>query len=1205
MKRAATFFLPLLILLAVQAQAQPFGAVLYVGDNSADVLMFDLDNTNYSKVEFYRGAKLIGTTHLNAQDGGIITDYGLNKGTQYQYQYRAYRTAGGFLDGNLISGVFLGGDLQGILTRPDTINITTDMVDSIFVYPGGNLHFGPQAQVSWILGVAGTLSGIVVLGSANPAQVPHGQFSASGGVLNDINIQCWGKLGPLKNFTFYGSNVEIYSNEEALLDVVKLDWVTASGRNDYAFIRHHNNNIVATRCLLVHEANMWGVKSADACSLEGDATMKASNITNTTVNKGGITLQPAGETTTARYNTIIEGGLTISNKSVVEFNTFNHNATVNISPSAGGFDPTDIKSVRINYNHFTRNTSNQVGNISNFQADTIDGTKNYWGNCEGPSAGERGTMGKVKLDPFLRTQYPGASYWMDLSVNKTKIIANDLDEMEFSGHFYNVLSGVDTAGVVLNYLIVVQGDTLYKGQLTSDASGLINFKFTMPSKYSQVTGFAVYFTSTLQCIQKAYFMTIEKQSGPDLEVYQVDLFQTLGPTQTLVPNKGFAVEAVIVTSEAVSTPFKIIAEVNGNKYDKFYIKNKDFIAVDYTLENQLQETAMPRLQPIIVVFLINELGLNPGTSEISVTVDPEEAGDFRGRIIEANELNNTKSAFATVKATTFGNDGDPDMNIFVQAFDDYPVNTISRVQSWADSAANFMLKTWPLKSGQVAFTVDNVIADYSYIHPDTLLEGTYQYYLMKSYKEMRRKNAAADRYVLAVQPNWFTYHLHRQLFNHRASQTLSWSGTWDLMVASTDNFKHVVHTLGHSFGLRRQDLDPNNTDQKEQYIDNFIAADVFNGIDIYDGRLMHANLDNKVSRRMKAKCFMGGSQTPSPSYDYFLWINDLEYNKLRTSVESFTSTKSGLTKGVIPKAVWIEGSVDDATKTFSFGPWMRLENATISAMVDESYATHTFKVLDAGDQEIARYRYTPTFRALGLDEVDALTGEDPQMDVEHFGFVVSCPDGARKIVVEQSGNVVAERILSANKPVVSIQFPTNGSDVKDERFLASWNATDPDGDTKFWYTTWLSTNDGLTWSVLTYESETMSDSVFASKGKSGYRLRAVANDGINTSDTVEVVFSVATSTGNVPKPSAFELRQNYPNPFNPSTTLSFTLPVSDHASLIVYDALGRPVATVINGYRTAGTHHASFNADGLASGTYLAVLRSGDHTATIRMTLAR
>jgi hypothetical protein len=1205
MKRAVTIVLPLLLLLAFQAQAQPFGAVIYSGDDSADILMFDLTNTNFSKVEFYRGARLLGTTNINANDGGLITDYGLNKGTQYQYQFRAYRTAGGFLDGNLISGTFLGGDMRGILTRPDTIKITTDLVDSIFIYPGGHMHFAPGANISWILGVAGTLSGIVIYGSADPSQAPHGQFSASGGVLNDINIFCWGKFGPIRNMTFYGSDVNIYGNEESIFDNVKFDWVTAQGRNDYAYFRHHGNNIIGTRLLLVHEAQVWGVKQADDCRIEGDATIVASNISNSTVDEGQITIRPAGIPTSARHNNIIKGSVSLSNKTVVEFNTFGHNSTVNISPSAGGFPPGDVADVRVNYNHFTRNASNQVGNIANFQADSIDGTRNYWGNCEGPSPGERGTMGKVKLDPFLRAEYPDASYWMNLEASKTKIIADGEDEITIDGHFFNVLTGKDTAGVELNYYIIVAGDTLYQGTLISDANGKVLFSFKMPVKYGNTTGFAVFFESPLQCIKKSWFMTIEKQTGPDLQVHSVEVFQSLGPTSTLVPNKGFAVEAVILASEAINTPFKVEVEVNGNKYDRFYLKNRDFIDVDFKYEQQLQEMTMPRTQPAILVFLVNELGLNSGDVEISVTVDPAEPGLPRGRIIESNEFNNTSSAWVTMKPTSLGNEGNAELKVFVQPFDGYPTTMMNRLQSWADSASTFMLKTWPVKAGQVSFDVNRNVADYSFIHADTLLEDTYQFYLMKSYKEMRRSNPAADRYVLAVQPDWFTYRLHRQLFNHRASQTLSWSGTWDLMVSSTDHYKHVVHTLGHSFGLRRGDIAPDDETQKEQYIENFIGADVYFGIDIYEGRVLHANIENKVSRRMRAKCFMGSSQLPSSAFDYHIWISGLEFEKLNTAMESFRSDKAGLRKGMTPKALFIEGNIDDATRSINFGPWMRLENATISAMVDEQYATHTFKVLDNSDQEIARYLYRPTFRALGLDELDALSSPDPEMDVEHFAFVVPCPDNARKVIVEHQGNIIAERILSANKPVVSIEFPTNGQDVKQERFLARWTATDADGDTQFWYTVWLSTDNGQTWKMLTYESEATQDSIFALKGTSGYRLRVIANDGVNTSDTAEVAFSVLTSTQEIPSPAAFELRQNYPNPFNPSTTLTFTLPVADHAHLMVYDALGRPLTTVVDDYRSAGTYHVSFNAEGLPSGTYLAVLRSGDHTTTIRMTLAR
>ena len=47
-------------------------------------------------------------------------------------------------------------------------------------------------------------------------------------------------------------------------------------------------------------------------------------------------------------------------------------------------------------------------------------------------------------------------------------------------------------------------------------------------------------------------------------------------------------------------------------------------------------------------------------------------------------------------------------------------------------------------------------------------------------------------------------------------------------------------------------------------------------------------------------------------------------------------------------------------------------------------------------------------------------------------------------------------------------------------------------------------------------------------------------------------------------PLEYTLHQNYPNPFNPATNIEFTLPVSGHVSLRVFDMTGREVATLID-----------------------------------------
>ena len=77
-------------------------------------------------------------------------------------------------------------------------------------------------------------------------------------------------------------------------------------------------------------------------------------------------------------------------------------------------------------------------------------------------------------------------------------------------------------------------------------------------------------------------------------------------------------------------------------------------------------------------------------------------------------------------------------------------------------------------------------------------------------------------------------------------------------------------------------------------------------------------------------------------------------------------------------------------------------------------------------------------------------------------------------------------------------------------------------------------------------------------------------------------------------PEGYSLESNYPNPFNPSTKISFTIPEAHHVSLVVYDALGREVATLVDSELGAGTHTVSFDGQKLASGVYIYRIRAGD-----------
>ena len=88
-------------------------------------------------------------------------------------------------------------------------------------------------------------------------------------------------------------------------------------------------------------------------------------------------------------------------------------------------------------------------------------------------------------------------------------------------------------------------------------------------------------------------------------------------------------------------------------------------------------------------------------------------------------------------------------------------------------------------------------------------------------------------------------------------------------------------------------------------------------------------------------------------------------------------------------------------------------------------------------------------------------------------------------------------------------------------------------------------------------------------------------------------------------PQHFALEQNYPNPFNPATTISYSIKEPADVELLVYDLLGRRVARLVDQHHAAGRYEITFDARGLASGTYLYTLRAGDFTQTRRLVLLK
>jgi hypothetical protein len=110
----------------------------------------------------------------------------------------------------------------------------------------------------------------------------------------------------------------------------------------------------------------------------------------------------------------------------------------------------------------------------------------------------------------------------------------------------------------------------------------------------------------------------------------------------------------------------------------------------------------------------------------------------------------------------------------------------------------------------------------------------------------------------------------------------------------------------------------------------------------------------------------------------------------------------------------------------------------------------------------------------------------------------------------------------------------------------------------------------------------------ASQSDYYWRINAQNIGGASAYSTARL-FSTGTVLGVdrvVEIPKVFGLSQNYPNPFNPSTTISYDVPKAAYVKIVIYDVLGRVVASLVDGVQPANKYTVVWNASNVSTGVY-------------------
>ena len=470
-----------------------------------------------------------------------------------------------------------------------------------------------------------------------------------------------------------------------------------------------------------------------------------------------------------------------------------------------------------------------------------------------------------------------------------------------------------------------------------------------------------------------------------------------------------------------------------------------------------------------------------GTFTWTALLDPDKA------IIETNEGNNMATGSKTVIETK-------SLSILyvpLRAYNDAPLSRadLKRMQQYGDQ---YVLATFPISSVRSAISAP-VVLDWGQCNIATLLT-------MLSVFDNVAKLSGYDRTVVIL-PYDNGYWLSHKILGFPSMDAAGWNpeappgNHWTICTVENTYYKAIPHELAHTYnrpGGSNEEYRANPPGNPASGYDPGRNVDVKNALCIMSSTRPLIELGDQI-----------------PDYPGGYWICNGCYEALL---------------GQFKKA-------GDPAVLYMGGVIFENDTALLSTWSMTPFGIPELPLGNTGNLEIVFLDDSHTvISQTGLNSSFVYFSDEYYITA--FSFGVEYPDTTKRVQLWLDGNLIVEKNVTSNPPIVSVSNPNGGEILTaGETCLVSWNCSDLDGD-ELTSTVLYSGDGGIHWVPIAMDlSQTnfIWDTSGLSRG-SEFLLKVVTSDGINIGEDVSngtFTIRIHDITPSIIVPAKSTIGQNY------------------------------------------------------------------------------